>query len=90
MLQAISQGAGPVGYCPKVLKGVLLAVRFVLWSSFLAFLFWALRVLGALEALTSKQSRQTSAAVRPPTALPPQWLYVTLFHPTLGLWSLKV
>jgi hypothetical protein len=53
MLQAISQGAGPVGYCPKVLKGVLLAVRFVLWSSFLAFLFWALRVLGALEALTS-------------------------------------
>jgi hypothetical protein len=29
ILQVILQGAGPVGYCPKVLKGVLLIGRFV-------------------------------------------------------------
>ena len=29
MLQAMLQGAGPVGYCPKVLKDILLSGRFV-------------------------------------------------------------
>ncbi len=38
ILQAMLQGAGPVGCCPKVLRGILLAGRFVPGSSFLAFL----------------------------------------------------
>jgi len=61
MLQGMLQGAGLVGYCPKVLKGVLLAGRFVPGSSFLAFMFlvfrfWALRLLGALEALEALEA----------------------------------
>jgi hypothetical protein len=56
ILQATLQGAGPVGYCPKVLRGLYLLVAcwafcswaFCSWilapgSSFLAFLFLAFR-----------------------------------------------
>jgi hypothetical protein len=37
ILQAMLQGAGPVGHYPKLLEGVLLTVRFVTGSSFLVF-----------------------------------------------------
>jgi hypothetical protein len=47
VLQGMSRGAGPVGYYPKVLKGVLLTGRFVsrFWilvpgSSFWVFYCW--------------------------------------------------
>jgi hypothetical protein len=53
ILQVMLQGAGPVSYCPKVLKGVLLTERFVPGSSFLdivlvacwAFCSWLLAFL---------------------------------------------
>ena len=57
ILQVILQGAEPVDYYPKVLKGVLHIGRFVPGSSFLVFASWALRVLRALGVLSSVGSR---------------------------------
>ena len=47
------RGAGPVGYCPKVLKGVLLTERFVPGSSFLICTCWLLGVLLLVPAFCS-------------------------------------
>jgi hypothetical protein len=45
ILQAMLQGAGPVGHYPKLLKGVLLTGRFVTRSSFLVFKSSSLSIL---------------------------------------------
>jgi hypothetical protein len=48
ILQAMLQGAGPVGYCPKVLKGVLLTGSFGTRSLFLGVLLTGRSAYGAL------------------------------------------
>jgi len=68
ILQVMLQGAGPIGYYLKVLKGCF--VCWVLCSKSVLFLgprswvfcSWALRLLGVL----GRQSRQSSAGTRRP------------------------
>jgi hypothetical protein len=48
MLQGILQGSGPVGYCPKVPKAVLLLGVVLLGVLFLDPRFWAVLLLGVL------------------------------------------